>query len=268
MRFPSTATPARMTPSSCLANGSSGIDPSRRRRHMEAFRGGSHRRRADARVSRGGGWRGATKQLQIQVVGAQTEAHAREVGRANRALVAGEDRDLRRRPQLGSRAGGRRRAGVSLVSERITSRPRLTVVGSRWANRWCDGARRHRACAAHFRAENHSPPLDLGLGRAEAVVWICDLSPEYVRNQLRLHVLAYGFAWSCRGAWRPLCLCPCVHDDDEPCPSCYRRSARRWSAPSGRPMPPAVAWAAAPRARGLRREPASAGFDEPCVASV
>ena len=34
---------------------------------------------------------------------------------------------------------------------------------------------------AIFRQKTIRLRLDLGLGRAEAVVWTCDLSPEYVR---------------------------------------------------------------------------------------
>src|SRR2546425_715571 len=103
-----------------LANGSSGIDPSRDGALWKVFEEAVievARTLALAVVEDG---EGATKQLQIHVVGATTEAHAREVGRAiarsslvKTAIYGGD-------PNWGRVLAAAGAAGVPLISERIT----------------------------------------------------------------------------------------------------------------------------------------------------
>src|SRR5207247_1322522 len=103
-----------------LANGSSGIDPSRDGALWKVFEEAVTevaRTLALAVVEDG---EGATKQLQIHVVGATTEAHAREVGRAiarsslvKTAIYGGD-------PNWGRVLAAAGAAGVPLISERIT----------------------------------------------------------------------------------------------------------------------------------------------------
>jgi glutamate N-acetyltransferase/amino-acid N-acetyltransferase len=118
-------------------------------------------------------------------VGAQTEAHAREVGRAiarsalvKTAIYGGD-------PNWGRVLAAAGAAGVALVPERIS----LVVATS--ADRdgeWLPLASAGGTALADpqqarkvFRQKTIRLRLDLGLGRAEAVVWTCDLSPDYIR---------------------------------------------------------------------------------------
>jgi len=164
-----------------LANGSSGIDPSRDGaiwKHFEEAVTDVARTLALAVVEDG---EGATKQLQIQVVGAQTEAHAREVGRAiarsslvKTAIYGGD-------PNWGRVLAAAGAAGVPLVSERITLEAATDggwfTLATGGATALADIGRARRI----FEQKTIRLRLDLGLGRAEAVVWTCDLSPDYVR---------------------------------------------------------------------------------------
>jgi len=114
-------------------------------------------------------------------VGAQTEAHAREVGRAiarstlvKTAIYGGD-------PNWGRVLAAAGVAGVSLIADRIslqagTSNGWLTLA-SGGATALADPAK----ARAIFEQKAIRLRLDLGLGRAEAVVWTCDLSPDYVR---------------------------------------------------------------------------------------
>jgi glutamate N-acetyltransferase/amino-acid N-acetyltransferase len=164
-----------------LANGTSGIDPSRDGamwKHFEEAVTEVARTLALAVVADG---EGASKQLQIHVVGAQTEAHAREVGRSiarstlvKTAIYGGD-------PNWGRVLAAAGAAGVPLVADRITLEAatadgwlRLATGG---ATALADGARARRI----FEQKTIRLRLDLGLGRAEAMVWTCDLSPDYVR---------------------------------------------------------------------------------------
>ena len=72
-------------------------------------------------------------------------------------------------------------AGVPLVAERITLE---AATGGGWftlaaagATALADATRARRI----FEQKTIRLRLDLGLGRAEAMVWTCDLSPDYVR---------------------------------------------------------------------------------------
>ena len=164
-----------------LANGHAGVDPSRDSATWKAFEEaatGVARTLALAVVQDG---EGATKQLQIQVVGAQTEAHAREVGRAIarstlvKTAVFGGD------PNWGRVLAAAGVAGVSLIPDRISLEAAADdgwlTLASGGATALADPAR----ARAIFEQKDIRLRLDLGIGRAEAVVWTCDLSPDYVK---------------------------------------------------------------------------------------
>jgi glutamate N-acetyltransferase/amino-acid N-acetyltransferase len=164
-----------------LANGVSGIDPSRDGATWKLFEEAVTevaRTLALAVVQDG---EGATKLLEIHVVGAQTEALAREVGRAIarstlvKTAIYGAD------PNWGRVLAAAGAAGVPLTPERLglqaaTNGDWLTLATA-GATAQPDPAR----ARAIFQQKTIRLRLDLGVGRAEAVVWTCDLSPEYVR---------------------------------------------------------------------------------------
>jgi glutamate N-acetyltransferase/amino-acid N-acetyltransferase len=166
-----------------LANGNAGIDPSRDGATWKLFEEAAlevARTLALAVVEDG---EGATKQLQIEIVGAQTEGHAREVGRAiarstlvKTAIYGGD-------PNWGRVLAAAGVAGVSLVPERITLDAQ-SANGGHWLTLATGGATALADPAqarAIFQQKAIRLRLDLGLGRSEAVVWTCDLSPDYVR---------------------------------------------------------------------------------------
>jgi len=164
-----------------LANGHAGIDPSRDGATWKLFEEAVTevaRTLALAIVEDG---EGATKRLEIQIVGAQTEAHAREVGRAiarstlvKTAIYGGD-------PNWGRVLAAAAVAGVSLVADRITLQAGTSngwlTLASGGATAFADAAQ----ARAIFEQKAIRLRLDLGLGRSEAVVWTCDLSPDYVR---------------------------------------------------------------------------------------
>jgi len=164
-----------------LANGHAGIDPSRDGAIWKLFEEAVTevaRTLALAVVADG---EGATKRLEIQIVGAQTETHAREVGRAiarstlvKTAIYGGD-------PNWGRVLAAAGVAGVALVAERITleaqSADGWLTLASGGATALADPAQ----ARAIFEQKAIRLRLDLGLGRSEAVVWTCDLSPDYVR---------------------------------------------------------------------------------------
>src|SRR5467141_1289214 len=166
-----------------LANGHAGIDPSRDGATWKLFEEATMevaRTLALAIVEDG---EGATKRLEIQIVGAQTEGHAREVGRAiarstlvKTAIYGGD-------PNWGRVLAAAGVAGVALVAERITLEAQGANGGS-WLTLASGGATALADPAqarAIFEQKAIRLRLDLGLGRSEAVVWTCDLSPDYVR---------------------------------------------------------------------------------------
>ena len=164
-----------------LANGHAGVDPSRDSGIWKAFEDAATevaRTLALAVVQDG---EGATKQLQIHVVGAQTETHAREVGRAiarstlvKTAIFGGD-------PNWGRVLAAAGVAGVSLVADRISLEAAADdgwlTLATGGATALADPAR----ARAIFEQKDIRLRLDLGIGRAEAVVWTCDLSPDYVK---------------------------------------------------------------------------------------
>jgi glutamate N-acetyltransferase/amino-acid N-acetyltransferase len=166
-----------------LANGHSGVDPSRDGATWKVFEEAVTavaRTLALAIVEDG---EGATKRLEIQVVGAQTEAHAREVGRAiarstlvKTAIYGGD-------PNWGRVLAAAGVAGVSLTPERISLQA-ATTNGAGWLTLASAGATAladAQQARTIFEQKTIRLRLDLGLGRSEAVVWTCDLSPDYVR---------------------------------------------------------------------------------------
>src|SRR6266487_2827181 len=166
-----------------LANGHAGIDPSRDGATWKLFEEAATdvaRTLALAIVEDG---EGATKRLEIQIVGAQTEAHAREVGRAiarstlvKTAIYGGD-------PNWGRVLAAAGVAGVALIPDRLTLEAESTNGGP-WLTLASGGATALADLAqarAIFQQKTIRLRLDLGLGRSEAVVWTCDLSPEYVR---------------------------------------------------------------------------------------
>jgi glutamate N-acetyltransferase/amino-acid N-acetyltransferase len=164
-----------------LANGHAGIDPSRDGATWKLFEEAATevaRTLALAVVEDG---EGATKRLQIQIVGAQTEGHAREVGRAiarstlvKTAIFGGD-------PNWGRVLAAAGVAGVALVADRISLE---AATDNGWLTLATGGATALADPAkarAIFQQKAIRLRLDLGLGRSEAVVWTCDLSPDYVR---------------------------------------------------------------------------------------
>ncbi|MGH7529069.1 MAG: bifunctional glutamate N-acetyltransferase/amino-acid acetyltransferase ArgJ [Gemmatimonadales bacterium] len=164
-----------------LANGASGIDPARDGATWKLFE------EAVMEVARGlalaivQDGEGASKVLEIHVVGAQTEALARGVGRAiarstlvKTALYGGD-------PNWGRVLAAAGAAGVPLVAERIGLQAEedggWLTLATAGATANPDPAR----ARAIFQRDTVRLRLDLGVGRAESVVWACDLSPDYVR---------------------------------------------------------------------------------------
>lgn len=164
-----------------LAGGTSGVDPSRDGALWKTFEDAVlqvARTLALAIVSDG---EGASKVVEIQVVGGVSEAAAREVGRAiaRSALVKtaiyGAD------PNWGRILAAAGAAGVPLAVDRLSLQ---ASADGEWLTLATGGATAHAdlsAARAIFQQKTIRLRVDLGLGRAEAVVWTCDLTPDYVR---------------------------------------------------------------------------------------
>ena len=165
-----------------LASGASGVDPSRDGAVWKMFEDAVQqvaRVLALAIVADG---EGASKVLEIQVVGAVSEATAREVGRAiarstlvKTAIYGGD-------PNWGRVLAAAGTAGVALAVERLSLQ--AASNDDRWLTLASGGATANPDASAArdiFRQKTIRLRVDLGLGRAEAVVWTCDLTPDYVR---------------------------------------------------------------------------------------
>ncbi|HXL53031.1 MAG TPA: bifunctional glutamate N-acetyltransferase/amino-acid acetyltransferase ArgJ [Gemmatimonadales bacterium] len=164
-----------------LAGGASGVDPSRDGALWKTFEDAVlqvARTLALAIVSDG---EGASKVIEIQVVGGVSEAAAREVGRAiaRSALVKtaiyGAD------PNWGRILAAAGAAGVPLAVDRLSLQ---ASADGEWLTLATGGATAHAdlsVARAIFQQKTIRLRVDLGLGRAEAVVWTCDLTPDYVR---------------------------------------------------------------------------------------
>jgi glutamate N-acetyltransferase/amino-acid N-acetyltransferase len=164
-----------------LAGGASGVDPSRDGALWKTFEDAVlqvARTLALAIVSDG---EGASKLVEIHVVGGVSEAAAREVGRAIarsplvKTAIYGAD------PNWGRILAAAGAAGVPLAVDRLSLQ---AAADGEWLTLATGGATAHadaRAARAIFQQKAIRLRVDLGLGRAEAVVWTCDLTPEYVR---------------------------------------------------------------------------------------
>ena len=164
-----------------LAGGASGVDPSLDGALWKTFEDAVlqvARTLALAIVSDG---EGASKVIEIQVVGGVSEAAAREVGRAiaRSALVKtaiyGAD------PNWGRILAAAGAAGVPLAVDRLSLQ---ASADGEWLTLATGGATAHAdlsTARAIFQQKTIRLRVDLGLGRAEAVVWTCDLTPDYVR---------------------------------------------------------------------------------------
>jgi glutamate N-acetyltransferase / amino-acid N-acetyltransferase len=164
-----------------LASGASSVDPARDGALWKVFEDAVQhvaRTLALAIVADG---EGASKVVEILVVGAVSEAAAREVGRAvaRSALVKtaiyGAD------PNWGRILAAAGAAGVTLAPGRLSLQ---AAADGDWLTLASGGATAHPDAArarAIFQEKTIRLRIDLGLGRAEAVVWTCDLTPEYVR---------------------------------------------------------------------------------------
>lgn len=127
---------------------------------------------------------GATRFVEIQVTGAPTEPMARELGRAIarsslvKTALAGGD------PNWGRILAAAGASGVPVVPERLLLAAQRRAPAGEWLVLARDGATADAdEAAAHavFEASEIVLRLDLGMGGAEATVWTCDLSEEYVR---------------------------------------------------------------------------------------
>ncbi len=164
-----------------LAGGASGVDPSHDGALLKTFEDAVlqvARTLALAIVSDG---EGASKLVEIQVVGGVSEAAAREVGRAIarstlvKTAIYGAD------PNWGRILAAAGAAGVPLAVDRLSLQ---AAADGEWLTLATGGATAHAdsgAARAIFQQKTIRLRVDLGLGRAEAVVWTCDLTPDYVR---------------------------------------------------------------------------------------
>jgi glutamate N-acetyltransferase/amino-acid N-acetyltransferase len=165
-----------------LANGASGIDPARDGALWKVFEEAVTevaRRLALAIVEDG---EGATRLLEVKIVGGQTEAMARAVGRSIarstlvKTAIYGSD------PNWGRVLAAAGAAGVPLAPDKIGLEAQRG--DGTWLTLAAGGATAHPDIAQAreiFEQRRIRLRLDLGLGRAEAVVWTCDLSPDYVK---------------------------------------------------------------------------------------
>lgn len=171
-----------------LANGASGVDPSRDATTWAAFEEAvlAVARHLALAIVRDG--EGATRLVEIHVTGAPTESAAREVGRAvaRSALVKtaihGGD------PNWGRILAAAGAAGVALAPDRLAlwlAVPRSDGTGDhQWLQLASGGQTAHAnpdPIREAFTAPSIRLKLDLGIGGGDALVWTCDLSADYVR---------------------------------------------------------------------------------------
>jgi glutamate N-acetyltransferase/amino-acid N-acetyltransferase len=145
---------------------------------------------------------GATRFVELNVVGAGTEAGARAIGRsiARSALVktalAGGDANWGR---ILAAAGA---SGFPIVPERLTLSARIRAADGTSTGDWLVLAREgatanadDEAAQAVFSAPEINVKIELGMGGAEGTVWTCDLSEEYVRiNSTNRHPSSHKLA--------------------------------------------------------------------------
>src|SRR5438034_7401381 len=164
-----------------LANGASGVDPARDGAVWKQFEEAVQRVARALALAIVGDGEGASKLVEIQVVGAASEAAARDVGRAIarstlvKTAIYGAD------PNWGRILAAAGAAGVALTLDRLTLQ---AAADGEWLTLAEGGATAHpdaERARAIFRQKTIRLRIDLGLGRAEAMVWTCDLTPDYVR---------------------------------------------------------------------------------------
>jgi len=172
-----------------LANGASGVDPARDGTLARLFEDALQhvaRTLALAIVADG---EGASKLVEIRVVGAVNEAAARDVGRAIARSVLVKTAIYGADPNWGRILAAAGAAGVPLSLERLTLEAGAfgdssVPADADWLMLAAGGATAHPDLArarAIFQQKQIRLRIDLGMGRAEAVVWTCDLTPDYVR---------------------------------------------------------------------------------------
>jgi len=166
-----------------LANGASGVDPARDGAVWKQFEEAVQRVARTLALAVVEDGEGATKVLEVQVVGAASEKAAREVGRAIarstlvKTAIYGAD------PNWGRVLAAAGAAGIPLMVERLPLQAG-EGGGDAWLTLATGGATANPDPArarAIFQEKTIRLRLDLGAGRAEAVVWTCDLTPDYVR---------------------------------------------------------------------------------------
>jgi len=123
---------------------------------------------------------GATKLVEITVAGAQTEEDAERAARsvANSLLVKTSIHGAM--ANWGRIMAAVGYSGVDVEPDRIAVKIGPVVVAERGAG--VGGPERLEEAGEHLAGENVQVTVDLGLGREEAVVWTCDLSEEYVKE--------------------------------------------------------------------------------------
>ncbi|MBI3983055.1 MAG: bifunctional glutamate N-acetyltransferase/amino-acid acetyltransferase ArgJ [Gemmatimonadetes bacterium] len=171
-----------------LANGASGVTLARDHEAGRAFEEAvAHVARELAlMIVRDG--EGATRFVEITISGASTESLARDVGRAIarsslvKTAVAGGD------PNWGRILAAAGAGGFPIVPERLRLAVRRHGDGGGSGGGWivlaAGGAAAsydESAARAVFASPEIAIRLDLGMGGAEATVWTCDLSEQYIR---------------------------------------------------------------------------------------
>jgi glutamate N-acetyltransferase / amino-acid N-acetyltransferase len=121
---------------------------------------------------------GASRLITIEVRGARTEAEATQVGRVIatsplvKTAVAGRD------PNWGRILSAAGRAGVAF----LTDRARVWVGETEVFQHGVPHPEREAAASEHLRnCESVVLGIDLGVGSAEADIWTCDLTADYVQ---------------------------------------------------------------------------------------
>jgi glutamate N-acetyltransferase/amino-acid N-acetyltransferase len=164
-----------------LANGASGIDPSRDGALWKQFEDAVQHVAQTLALAVVQDGEGATKLLEIHVVGAATEQAAREVGRSIARSTLVKTAAYGADPNWGRVLAAAGAAGVPIPVDKV----RLDAEhNGGWLALAVNGATADASPAAAravFEQQHIRLRLDLGIGRAEAVVWTCDLSPDYVR---------------------------------------------------------------------------------------
>ncbi len=119
---------------------------------------------------------GATRLITVRVTGAPTEADALAVARTIagsplvKTAVFGADANWGR---VVAAAG---RAGVAVVGDKMTLRiGGIEVMGPGYRSDFPEGEATHRLSQPEVEIQ-----LDLGIGKAEATTWTCDLNQRYI----------------------------------------------------------------------------------------